>query len=93
MNKSKIRSKILKFRKKNFNKNLKINLDKFTSFFKTNISNAKKIGGYYPSNYEIDDLEILDLLEKTNYRISLPVVKKNNQMNFYEWYKKRSTYN
>ena len=88
MKKSKIRSKILIFRKKNFNKNLKINLDKFTSFFKTNISNAKKIGGYYPSNYEIDDLEILDLLEKQNYRISLPVVKKNNQMNFYEWSKK-----
>jgi len=88
VNKSKIRSKILILRKKNFNKNLKINLDKFVSFFKKNIPTAKKIGGYYPSNYEIDDLEILDLLEKQNYRISLPIVKKNNQMNFYEWSKK-----
>ena len=88
MKKSKIRSKILIFRKKNFNKNLKINLDKFISFLKKNIPNAKKIGGYYPSNYEIDDLEILDLLEKQNHRISLPIVKKNNQMNFYEWSKK-----
>ena len=88
MNKSKIRSNILKFRKKNFNKNLKINLDKFISFLKTNIQNAKKIGGYYPSNYEIDDLQILDVLDKKNFKISLPIVKKNNQMNFYSWSKK-----
>jgi len=88
VNKSKIRSKILKFRKKNFNKNLKINLDKFISFLKINIRNAKKIGGYYPSNYEIDDLEILDVLDKQNFKISLPIIKKNNQMNFYSWSKK-----
>ena len=88
MNKSKIRSKIIEFRKKNFNRNLKINSDKFISFLKTKVPNDKKIGGYYPSNYEIDDLEILDLLDKQNHKISLPVVKKNNQMNFYRWSKK-----
>ena len=88
MNKSKIRSEILKFRKKKFNKKLKINLDKFISFLKINIHNAKNIGGYYPSNYEIDDLEILDVLDKQNFKISLPIVKKNNQMNFYSWSKK-----
>jgi len=88
VNKSKIRSEILKFRKKNFNKKLKINLDKFISFLKINIRNAKKIGGYYPSNYEIDDLEILDVLDKQNFKISLPIIKKNNQMNFYSWSKK-----
>ena len=88
MNKSKIRSKILHFRKKNFNKNLKINLDLFISFLKMNIPNDKKIGGYYPSNYEIDDLEILDLLYERNFKTSLPIVKKNNQMNFHSWSKK-----
>ena len=88
MNKSKIRSKILKLRKKNFNKNHKINLEKFISFLKINILNAKIIGGYYPSNYEIDDLDILDALDKRNFKISLPIVKKNNQMNFYSWSKK-----
>ena len=88
MNKSKIRSKILKLRKKNFNKNVKINFDKFISFLKMNVSNARKIGGYYPSNYEIDDLEILNVLYKQNFEISLPIVKKNNQMNFYSWSKK-----
>ena len=88
MNKLEIRKKILKLRKKNFNKNHKINLEKFISFLKINILNAKNIGGYYPSNYEIDDLDILDALDKRNFKISLPIVKKNNQMNFYSWSKK-----
>jgi 5-formyltetrahydrofolate cyclo-ligase len=87
VNKSKIRSKILNFRKNNYNKNLKINLDKFISFLK-NTTNSKKVGGYYPSNYEINDLEILDLLDKKNFKISIPIVKKNNQMDFYSWSKK-----
>ena len=85
MNKLKIRKKILKIRKKNFDKNFKINLNKFISFLKINTSNPKNVGGYYPSNYEIDDLEILDFLEKKNFNISLPIIKKNNQMNFFKW--------
>ena len=85
MNKSQIRNKILKIRKKNFDKNLNINLNKFISFLKKNKLNQKNIGGYYPSNYEIDDLDILDLLEKKNFKVSLPIIKKDNQMNFYGW--------
>ena len=85
MNKSQIRNKIIKIRKKKFNKDLRINLGKFISFLKIDKLNFKSIGGYYPSNYEIDDLDILDLLEKKNFEISLPFVKKNNQMSFYKW--------
>ena len=85
MNKSLIRKKILKIRKNNFNKNLKINSLRFISFLKINLSNLKNIGGYYPYNYEIDDLEILDLLEKKQFNISLPIINKNNQMNFFKW--------
>ena len=85
MNKSQIRKKILKIRKDNFNKNLKININNFVSFLKLNTDSANNLGGYYPSNYEIDDLEILDLLQKKNFKISLPVIKKNNQMDFYKW--------
>ena len=83
MNKSQIRNKIIKIRKNKFDKNLKINLGKFISFLKINKLNLKNIGGYYPSNYEIDDLDILDLLEKKNFKVSLPIIKKDNQMNFY----------
>ena len=85
MNKSKIRSKILKVRKKNFYKNLKIDSDKLFSFLKSKKYEFKNFGGYYPSNYEIDDLEILEFLDKKNYNISLPVIKKNNQMDFFKW--------
>ena len=85
MNKSQIRKKILKIRKNDFNKNLKINTNNFISFLKTNMNSINNLGGYYPSNYEIDDLEILDLLEKKNFKISLPVIRKNNQMDFFKW--------
>ena len=85
MNKSEIRNKIIKIRKKKFNKDLKINLGKFISFLKIDKVSLTCIGGYYPSNYEIDDLEILDLLEKKNFKVSLPIIKKDNQMNFYGW--------
>jgi len=85
VNKSQIRNKIIKLRKKKFNKDLKINLGKFISFLKIDKLNFKSIGGYYPSNYEIDDLDILDLLEKKNFKVSLPIIKKDNQMNFYSW--------
>ena len=84
MNKSKIRNSILKLRKKNFNKNFKINLDNFLSFLKIN-TDTKNIGGYYPLNFEIDSLAILYLLEKKNYNISLPKIEKKNQMNFLQW--------
>ena len=87
MNKSKIRSKIIKLRRNNFNKNFKINIDKFFSFLKKNKYHLKNLGGYYPSNFKIDDLEILELLEKKNYKISLPIIKKNNQMDFFKWSK------
>ena len=85
MNKPQIRNKIIKIRKKKFDKDFKIDLVKFISFLKINKLNFKSIGGYYPSNYEIDDLNILDLLEKKNFKVSLPVIKKDNQMNFYSW--------
>jgi len=85
VNKSQIRNKTLKIRKKLFDKDLKIDLDKFISFLKKNRLNLKNFGGYYPSNYEIDDLAILDLLEKKNFKVSLPIIKKDNQMNFYRW--------
>jgi 5-formyltetrahydrofolate cyclo-ligase len=85
VNKSQIRNKTLKIRKKLFDKDLKIDSDKFISFLKKNRLNLKNFGGYYPSNYEIDDLAILDLLEKKNFKVSLPIIKKDNQMNFYRW--------
>ena len=67
MNKSEIRNKIIIIRKKKFDKDLKINLAEFISFLKIDKLNLKNIGGYYPTNYEIDDLNVLNLLEKKKF--------------------------
>ncbi len=43
------------------------------------------MGGYYPVNFEVDILEFLKNLEIKGLELSLPVVKKKNQMDFYSW--------
>ena len=85
MNKSKLRSKILKLRKKNSYKKLKIYPEQIFEFFKKQKINFKSIGGYYPCNHEIDDLMILNFLRKKKVNIFLPKISRNNQMDFFEW--------
>ena len=87
MNKSKLRRKITSLRKKNFKENLKINSLKLIKFLRDNKLKTKIVGGYYPCNHEIDDLEVLNLFSKNKKITSLPIIKKNNQMDFYEWSK------
>ncbi len=43
------------------------------------------MGGYYPFNYEINTIDILKKFEKFNFKISLPKIKKNSQMDFFLW--------
>ena len=85
MLKSKLRKKVLKIRKVANKNNLKINFNKVYSLIKKNYLIKKSIGGYFPVNYEVDDLEILKAFVKKNYQISLPVIKKNFNMDFYKW--------
>jgi len=83
--KSKLRKKILKIRENKNKKNIKIDFDKIINLFKEEKITKKNIGGYFPVNFEIDDLDILKKLEKKNFKISLPVIKKNFEMDFYKW--------
>ena len=85
MLKSKLRKKILKIRKIANKDNPKINFNKVFSLIKRNNLTKKSIGGYFPVNYEVDDLEILRKFAKKNYQISLPVIKKNFDMDFCKW--------
>ena len=64
MSKSKLRKKILKIRKKNNKNNIQINFSQILRILKKKKINKKTIGGYYPVNFEIDDLKILKDLEK-----------------------------
>ena len=66
-------------------KNIKIDFDNVFDLLKKNNLTKKCIGGYFPVNHEIDDLEILKKLKKKKYQISLPVIKKNFNMDFYRW--------
>jgi len=83
--KSQIRKKILKIRENTNIKNIKIDFNKIIKLFKKEKITKKNIGGYYPVNFELDDLGILKELEKKNFNISLPKIKKNFDMDFYKW--------
>jgi len=85
--KSKLRDKVLNIRKNNSKRSVNLNPRKIYSYLKKKNFNLKIIGGYYPSNSEIDDLEILNYFYKKGSTISLPKIKKKSQMEFYEWYK------
>ena len=85
MIKSKIRKKILDIRKKRNRKNIKFSFLKIFKEIKKNISKKKIVGGYYPVNFEIDILEFLEKLEMKGLQLCLPIVKKDNKMDFYSW--------
>ena len=85
MLKSKLRKKILKVREKINKKNIQIDFNEIIKILKKEKINKKIIGGYYPVNFEIDDLVLLRKFEKNRFNISLPVIKKNFQMDFYKW--------
>ena len=85
MNKSQIRNKILKLRKKNFIKNLEIDFKYILQILKKEKIQGKIIGGYYPINHEVSDIQILKKFEKLDYLVTLPKIKKNSQMDFFYW--------
>ena len=85
MNKSQIRKKILKIRKQKKIKKFIFNFDLILNILQKNKVSGKIIGGYYPYNYEIDILQILEKFEKKKFKITLPKIKKNSQMDFFQW--------
>ena len=90
----------IQLRKKylNLRKNKYFNIDK--SFFLplVNLIRNKfkkkkiKVALYYPSNFELNVLKILDYRNFSNQEILLPVTEKNNLMNFFSWEKNEVLY-
>ena len=64
MNKSDIRKKILKIRKKNYKQNFEVNFNSIFKILKKKNIYSKNIGGYYPYNYELNTIKILENFEK-----------------------------
>jgi 5-formyltetrahydrofolate cyclo-ligase len=83
--KSKLRKKILKVRQKFNTKNIQLNFNQVIKILKREKITNKIIGGYYPVNFEIDDLALLRKFKKNKFNIFLPAIKKNFQMDFYSW--------
>jgi 5-formyltetrahydrofolate cyclo-ligase len=83
--KFKLRKKILKIRENINSKNIQINFNQIERLLKEEKITKKTIGGYYPVNFEVNDLELLRQFEKKKFNISLPVIKKKFQMDFYKW--------
>ena len=76
MSKEKLRKKLINLRNSNY-KGEGISLVQFKKILnQLNLKNKTNIGGYYPINNEIGCLNILENLEKDNFKISLPVIKK-----------------
>ncbi len=85
MNKSEIRKRLLKIRKTKSSKELKLNFKQILKILNKIKSPEKSVGGYYPYNHEVNVMDVLRKLEKLNYKISLPKINKNFQMDFFYW--------
>jgi len=78
-----LRKKLLVYRVKNYRPvSVKYYLLK-KILNKLNSVKKKKIGAYFPINYEIDYFDILKKLEKAGYKISLSVTTKKKSNGFF----------
>ena len=89
MKKSQIRKLILKIRKKNLNKDISIDFNIILKILNNRNIKGKIIGGYYPYNDELDCCNILKKFENKKYLITLPKIKNNFKMDFFEWTSKK----
>ena len=85
MIKSKLRKKIIKIRETINKKNIQINFNQILKILKKEKITKGIIGGYYPVNFEVDDLVLLKKLEKDKFNISLPIIKNKFKIDFYRW--------
>ena len=86
--KKNLRNKYLNLRKKKY---YEIDNKFFSSLINLIKSNFKKkdlfLSLYFPTSFEINVLKILEHNYMANKNIFLPVIEKNNQMNFFMWKK------
>ena len=83
--KSSLRLKFIKKRKKLYS-TFFFSFDKIFFLIKKNFPKKKPlIAGYYPSNFEVNILDLLSQANKKNFKVGLPVIKKDYKIDFKYW--------
>ena len=84
--KSYLRKKFLLKRKKKYLSPDKFNFHLIFRLIKKHFNNKKiTIAGYYPSNYEVNILNFLELASRRKFKIALPVTTSSISMDFRSW--------
>ena len=88
-----LRNKFLLERRKKHISEEKFNFGLIFNLIRKHFPNKKIIiGGYYPSNYEVNILNFLQEASKKKFRIALPVVQSSTLMRFRSWKIKEPLY-
>ena len=86
VDKSLLRLKFIKKRRKLYSKNYFFSFNKIFFLIQKNFSKKKiSIAGYHPSNFEVNILDFLCQANKKNFKVGLPVIKKDYKMVFKYW--------
>ena len=86
--KIKLRKKYYNLRRKNYYEMDKFFFSPLIKLIKSRLKKSSiKIALYYPSNFELNVLKILEFKNILSQDILLPVTDKNNLMNFFSWKK------
>ena len=86
VDKSSLRLKFIKKRRKLYSINFFFSFDKIFFLIKKNFPKKKlSIAGYYPSNFEVNILDFLSQANKKNFKVGLPVIKKDYKIDFKYW--------
>ena len=84
--KTKLRNQFLILRKKKYHDVDKSFFFPLLKFIKSKVKKKFiKIAFYYPSNFELNVLKFLEFKNILSQEILLPVIDKNNTMNFFSW--------
>jgi len=91
--KSFLRNKSLLIRKKKYSTVKQFNYNLIFELIRKHFHGKKiTIGGYYPSNYEVNIIKFLEEASKKKFKITLPVIKSSNKMSFKSWVFKEPLY-
>jgi len=86
VDKSSLRLKFIKKRRKLYSTKNFFLFDKIFFLIKKNFPKKKPlIAGYYPSNFEVNILDFLSQANKKNFKVGLPVIKKDYKIDFKYW--------